>query len=418
MPGRRTSYFERYSASEANRLDEIVALQRGVIARRIHLIASACYPFDSVLRALAEPSFVLPAEGMPGARYLPGAEVMDLVEGAGEELALELFGQPAGYRATLQPHSGTQANQIVYNAVLQPDDTVLCLRPRDGGHISHTVLISRRHPTVNYGLAADGTVDYDQMRALALKHRPRLIIAGGSALPRAIDFGICAEVAAEVGAILHADVSHTATFVAGKLHPNTFPHCDFVTFNSVKNLRGPNAGILMYRSEFAADVASAVFPTTQGGANEGGMLAKLACLLEWHERDIEAYAASIVECAERLGRGLTKRGIDLVTGGTDCHILLLDLRDLPLSGAEAERRLESLGVLANRNLVPGDPRSPMQTSGLRIGTTNLAILGYEPDDLVQLADWLTEVLSDGAPSKELIDHLIDKYQGHLVAPMW
>jgi glycine hydroxymethyltransferase len=418
VPGRRTSYFDRYSAGGTSRLDELVALQRGVISRRIHLIASACYPFDSVLRALAEPSSVLPAEGMPGARYLPGAEVMDLVEEAGEDLTLELFGRPPGYRATLQPHSGTQANQIVYNAVLQPDDTVLCLRPRDGGHISHTVLLSRRHPTVNYGLTADGTLDYDHMRALAIEHRPRLIIAGGSALPRAIDFGVCADIADEVGALLHADISHTATFVAAKLHPSAFPHCDFVTFSAAKNLRGPNAGVLIYRSEFEADVQASVFPTTQGGANEGGMLGKLACLLEWNERDIGTYAANIVACAQTLGRELAKCNISLVTGGTDCHMLLLDLRGLGLSGADVEHRLESLGVLANRNLVPGDPRSPSATSGLRIGATNLAILGYEAEDLKRLADWLTRAITDGAPSTETVDDLVNKYQGHLVAPMW
>ncbi|MDQ4126314.1 MAG: beta-eliminating lyase-related protein [Actinomycetota bacterium] len=418
MPRRRVSYFDRYSASDATRLDELVALQRGVIGSRIHLIASACYPFDAVLRALAEPSFVLPAEGMPGARYLPGAEVMDLVEEAGEDLTLELFGRPPGYRATLQPHSGTQANQIVYNAVLQPDDAVLCLRPRDGGHISHTVLISRRHPTINYGLAADGAVDYDQMRALALAHRPRLIIVGGSALPRAVDFKVCAGIAAEVGALLHADVSHTATFVAAKLHPSTFPHCDFVTFNSVKNLRGPNSGLLVYRSEFASAVAGSIFPTTQGGANESGMLGKLACLLEWHQRDIRAYASAIVTCARTLGNELTTRGIRLVTGGTDSHLLLLDLRGLKYSGADLERRLECRGVLANRNLVPADPRSPTETSGLRLGATNLAILGYKPNDLSLLADWLTRALSDEPPSAGTVEHLVQKYQRHLVAPVW
>jgi len=418
VPGRRASYFDRYSVRDTSRLDELVALQRGVIGRRIHLVASASYPFDSVLQALAEPSFVLPAEGPPGARYLPGAAVMDVVEDTGEDLTLELFGRPPGYRATLQPHSGTQANQIVYNAVLRPDDTVLCLRPRDGGHISHTVLISRRHSTVNYGLTPDGTVDYGQMRAMAIEHRPRLIIAGGSALPRAIDFEVCGDIAREVGALLHADVSHTATFVAAKLHPSVFPHCDFVTFNTVKNLRGPNAGILVYRSEFEADVQASIFPTTQGGANESGMLGKLACFLEWHERGIVAYAANIIACAKTLGEELAKHDIGLVTGGTDSHMLLLDLRGLGVSGAEIEHRLESLGVLANRNLVPGDPRSPTQTSGLRIGATNLAILGYEPEDLRLLAGWLAAALSDEAPSTATVDDLIEKYQGHLVAPMW
>ncbi|MDQ3964540.1 MAG: serine hydroxymethyltransferase [Actinomycetota bacterium] len=418
VPGRRTSYFDRCSSLEAGRIDDLVALQRGVIGSRIHLVASACYPFDSVLRALAEPSFVLPAEGMPGARYLPGAAVMDLVEDTGEDLTLELFGRPTGYRATLQPHSGTQANQIVYNAVLHPDDTVLCLRPRDGGHISHTVVISRRHATINYGLTTQGLVDYDEMRALAIKHRPRLIIAGGSALPRAIDFRVCADIAREVGALLHADLSHTATFVAAKLHPSTFPHCDFVTFNSVKNLRGPNAGVLIYRSEFEGDVHSSIFPTTQGGANESFMLGQLACLLEWQERDIEAYAAGIVFSAKTLGREFAKSNISLVTGGTDSHMLLLDLREFGLSGAEAEHRLDSLGVLANRNLVPGDPRSPRETSGLRIGVTNLSILGYESEDLRLLANWIAQVLTDQAPSRAIVDHLVDKYQRHLVAPMW
>jgi glycine hydroxymethyltransferase len=413
----RTAYFDR-SSSSLNRLDKLVLLQRGLIGSQIHLIASACYPFDSVLRALAEPSCVLPAEGMPGARYLPGSAAMDIVEQAGEDLVLELFGRPPGYRATLQPHSGTQANQIVYNAVLKQGDTVLCLRPRDGGHISHTVLISRRHPTVNYGLTAEGVVDYEQMRALAIEHRPQLIIAGGSALPRAIDFNICADIAKEAGALLHADVSHTATFIAAQLHPNTFPHCDFVTFNPVKNMRGPNGGILIYRSDFEAAVQASVFPTTQGGANENSMLGKFACLLEWHERDIGTYAAGIVACAETLGREITRHKIGLVTGGTDCHILLLDLQEFSLSGAEAEHRLESLGVLANRNLIPGDTRSPMSTSGLRLGSANLAILGYEPDDLRLLAGWLAQALTDGSHSRSTIDHLVNKYQRHLVAPMW
>jgi len=418
MVGRRVSYFERWSASEPGRLDELIAMQRGVIGRRIHLVASACYPFDSVLRALAEPSFVLPAEGMPGARYLPGADVMDLVEQEGEELVLELFGRPPGYRATLQPHSGTQANQVVYNAVLRPDDTVLCLNPRDGGHISHTVLLSRRYPTVNYGLTTDGRVDYEQLRALAAEHRPRLIIAGGSALPRAIDFEVCAEVAQDVGALLHADVSHTATFVAGGEHLSTFPHCDFVTFNTGKNLRGPNAGVVVYRADFAAAVANSIFPTTQGGANESGMLGKLACFLEWRKRDISAYARDIVACATTLGRALRDRDIDLVTGGTDCHMLLLDLRAVGISGAEAELRLESLGVLANRNLVPGDPRSPRETSGLRLGTANLAILGYGASDLELLGDWLAQTLTGRPRPVGAVEYLVEKYQAHLVATMW
>jgi glycine hydroxymethyltransferase len=418
MPRGRSSYFERYSAWPTDRLDEIVALQRGVIGRRLHLIASACYPFDSVLRALAEPSFVLGAEGMPRARYLPGASVMDRVEEEGEELVLELFGRPSGYRATLQPHSGTQANQIVYNAVLRPDDKVLCMRPRDGGHISHTVLIARRNQAVHYGLTPGGLIDYDEMASVAAQQRPRLIIAGGSSLPRAIDFERCAKIARSVDAILHADVSHTATFVAAGLHPSTFPYCDFVTFNTVKNLRGPNAGVLVYRDELKSAVHSSIFPTTQGGANESGMLAKYACFVEWQQRDIRAFARAIVSNAQTLGRRLSANGLPAVTGGTDCHLLLLDLRPLGVTGADAERRLESLGVLANRNQVPGDTRSPQETSGLRLGATNLTILGYDEADLEQLADWLWQTLSGESSSAEVIEGLLAKYQDHLVAPVW
>ena len=418
MPSERSSYFERYAVWPTNRLNEIVALQRGMIGRRLHLVASSSYPFDSVLRALAEPSFVLGIEGMPRDRYLPGAAVMDIVEEEGEELVLRLFDDPTGYRATLQPHSATQANQIVYNTVLRPDDTVLSLRPRDGGHISHTVLLSRRNEPIYYGLTPEGLIDYEEMAALAVSHRPRLIIVGGSSIPRAIDFARCGEIARDVGAVLHADVSHTATFIAAGLHSAAFPHCDFATFNTMKNLRGPNGGVLVYRSELASSVHRSIFPTTQGGANESGMMAKYACFLEWQQRGIQPYARSIVRTAKVLGRRLVSNGIPLVTGGTDCHLMLVDLRSMDLTGADAEHMFESLGVLANRNQVPGDDRSPQLTSGLRVGVANLTILGYEDGDLETLADWMWSTLSGAPPSDTTIEHLIAKYQGHLVAPVW
>jgi glycine hydroxymethyltransferase len=212
-------YFEKFSANRLNRLREITDLQWNILGSHIHLIASACYPFPSVLKALSEPSHVLPAEGMPLARYLPGSEVMDIVEIEGEKMVLERFGSPIGYRATLQPHSGTQANQIVFNAVLKEDDPVLCLRARDGGHISHTVLIGRRNPTFNFELAEDGQLDYDGLETLARKIKPKLIIVGGSALPRQINFSICAEIAKRHNSYLHADISHTVTTSIKLTHP-------------------------------------------------------------------------------------------------------------------------------------------------------------------------------------------------------
>lgn len=389
------------------RIKEITDLQWGILGGCIHLIASASYPFASVLNALAEPSMVLPAEGMPGARYLPGSTAMDLVEVEGEALVLGLFGNPCGYRATLQPHSGSQANQMAFNAVLKQDDVVLCMNPRDGGHISHTVLIGRRNRTLNFGLTAEGLPDYQQLRQLALEHRPKLIIVGGSALPRQIDFALCGDIARESGAYLHADVSHTATFIAAGIHQSPFPHSDFVTFNTVKNLRGPNGGILVYREQLQKAVHSSVFPTSQGGANENGMLGKFAALLEWNQRDIAAHARGIVNQAHAMAAVFREEGLRLTTGGTDCHILLIELTER--SGAEVERCMEDVGVLVNKNLIPNDKRSPSETSGIRLGTTNLAILGYEPGDTAELARWIARVLRDDSYSQEIIDHLVGKY---------
>jgi glycine hydroxymethyltransferase len=358
---------------------------------------------------MAEPSFLLPAEGMPGERYLPGAHVMDMVETEGEQLALKLFGNPSGYRASLQPHSGTQANQIVYNAVLQPDDNVLCLNAKDGGHISHSVLISRRHRTFNYGLNENGLIDYERLEVMTREKKPKLIIVGGSALPRQIDFARCGKIARDGGAFLHADISHTATFIAAGVHAAAFPHCDFATFNTSKNLRGPNSGIIIFREEYTKRVHSSIFPTTQGGANEPGMLAKFAALFEWTKRDIRTYATDIVHASRILGEVLTERQIKQISGGTDCHLLLLDLRSNPVTGAELERRFERNGVLVNRNLIPGDARSPMHTSGLRLGSTNLTILGYEDIDVSRLGHWIADVIEGTKVDVDFIPELLRKY---------
>ncbi len=402
-------YFTKYADSELNRLHEIVDLQWGVLGSHVHLIASACYPFPSVLEALAQPSFVLPAEGMPGARYLPGSQVMDIVESTGEDMVLRAFGSPTEYSATLQPHSGTQANQMVFNAVLKDSDKVLCLQPRDGGHVSHTVLIGRRNQSIYYGLTNDGTLDYNELHELAIANSPKLIIVGGSALPRQIDFRLCGEIAQECGAYLHADVSHTATFIAAGLHQSVFPHCDFVTFNTVKNLRGPNGGVLIFRSELEKVVHRSVFPMTQGGANETNMLGKFVTFLEWERRDIRRYANEIVRQARCMSSVLESDGITLATGGTDCHILLLSLVDNDKSGADWERTFEEQGVLVNKNLIPNDTRSPSRTSGIRIGTANLAILNYELQDTMALAGWIGQQLRGEHADNELIPHLIEKY---------
>jgi glycine hydroxymethyltransferase len=407
--------FSRIGGALPNRLRQLMDLQWHQIDSLIHLIASASYPFPSVLQALSEPSFVFPAEGMPGSRYLPGSAVMDDVEIEGGDLALRLMRAPRDYCATLQPHSGTQANQMVYHAVLKPQDCVVALHPKNGGHISHTVLIGRVNKVHYFELDQSGLPDYAQLEVLANQVKPRLIIVGGSSLPRQIDFHRCGEIARQCGAYLHGDISHTATFIAGGLHASPFPHCDFLTFNTVKNLRGPNGGVLIFRRDHKEAIARAIFPTSQGGANETNMLGKFAAFSEWQTHDINAYASSIVTSAQIMGKELESAGMYLVTNGTDSHILLVDLRTTGQTGADVERRLESIGVLVNRNLVPHDPRPPLETSGIRIGTANLAILKYEEADLKLLARLIANAILNQGTDMGLVKKLLAKYNSD---PSW
>ena len=407
--GGKRKYYDRFEKHSSGRLDEIIAMQRGLISNHLHLIASACFPFPSILKVQAEPSTLLPVEGMPGERYLPGASVMDIIEAEGERMLLDMFPDSEGYRASLQPHSGTQANQIVYNAILSEKDEVLCLKPADGGHISHTVLISRRNKTYNFGLTAEGHVDYDLLEKRTLEHSPKLIIVGGSSLPRMIDFAKCKEIAQKVGAFLHADISHTSPFIMAGLHANALPYCDFATFNMVKNLRGPNSGTVLYRENFHDAICRSIFPGTQGGANEPCLLAKYATLCEWQSRSISSFADRIVAISQLWARIMTRRGIKLVTDGTDSHILLLDLREYKATGAEFEKRFESHHVLLNKNQVPGDQRGPSVTSGLRIGTTNLAILGVNQVDLELLGNWICDVIEDKEGLSDIVSQILQKY---------
>jgi len=388
----------------------------GVIGRWIHLIASACYPFPEAMKALAEPMCVFPIEGLPSARYFPGTQVMDLIESAAEELITELFSLSDDYGSTIQPHSGTQANQVVFNAVLNATDTVLSLSTTDGGHISHKVLLARRNPVVFYPLGPDGIIDYTKLEELAKQHQPRLIIAGGSACPREIDFSKIGRIARGMGALFHADVSHTATFIAAGVHRSVFPDADFATFNMSKNMRGPNGGVLIYRRGYQERVARALFPDTQGGPNENTMFAKLVALEKLTTIDLRGYAQRMVDIARSLATILKERGLEVATGGTDSHQVLIDLRRQDLTGAAAEKHLESYRVLVNRNLVSKDPQKPWITSGVRLGTSCLTILEYSDPDVRRLAHWIADRLLgvESADPISLIDELTGKYNSRLI----
>jgi glycine hydroxymethyltransferase len=357
----------------------------------------------------------LPVEGLPGDRYFPGMAVMDAIEGRAEELLLALFAPNEAYRATIQPHSGTQANQVVYNAVLGEGDVVLSLLPQEGGHISHKVLVGRRNMSIPYHLGNDGKIDYDALEALAVARRPKLIIAGGSACPREIDFALLGAIAHRTGALLHADISHTATFVAGGVHRPAAPHADFITFNLSKNLRGPNGGVLVYREERHTAVKRALFPNTQGGPNENAMFAKLVALEKLIGSDIRGYAQQMIDNARMIVETFRERGLRVVTGGTDCHLVLVDLRG-HMSGLRAEQECERFRVLVNRNLIPNDNEKPWITSGIRIGTSCITILDYSNADVKRLAHWIADRVTEvaGANASALVDELTAKYNKALL----
>jgi glycine hydroxymethyltransferase len=409
-------YLTRFSETSSERIRSIIDMHWGIIRHWIHLIASASYPFPAVMKALSEPMCVFPIEGLPGERYFPGTAVMDEVENQAEELLRAMFAPGLEYRATIQPHSATQANQIVFNAVLGRGDVVLSLKPSDGGHVSHRVLNGGEERVKFYPLTPGGTIDYAALDGLARRVRPKLIIAGGSSYPREIDFAALGAIARGSGALLHADISHTATFVAAGIHAAVAPHADFISFNMVKNMRGPNGGALIYRSEHRRDVARGLFPKTQGGANENMMFAKLVTLEELRRIDLQEYARRLVAVARLMAATLEARGVPIVTGGTDSHVVLVDLRSSEMTGADAERACERYRVLANRNLVPNDIRRPDVASGVRLGSACVTILGYSDADIIRLAHWLADRFT-GAQANDpeaLVSELTSRYNEALL----
>lgn len=399
----------RFKRDGLERANAIADAGWGLIRDWVHLIASASYPFPEVLSAMMQPFMAFPVEGLPGHRYFPGTSAMDEIENRSEQLLRSLF-SAADFHATIQPHSGTQANQIVFNAVLKADDVVLSLSPSSGGHISHTVLVGRRNPVVHYRVGPDGKIDSAELRNLARKALPKLIIAGGSALPREFDFKSAYEIAQDVGAFLHADVSHTALFIAAGIHEPITRYADFISFNMVKNLRGPAGGVLLYRKDHATAVRRALFPDTQGGPNETVLFAKYVALEMLTQRFVRPFAARVVSNARMMCHVFADRGIPVVAGGTDSHIVLLDLSGFAATGLEAERRCEDNRILANRNLIPGDARKPEIASGLRLGAACISILKYEAEDVRALSIAIADLLSERTRDvSEIVRTLTNRY---------
>ncbi len=407
-----------YSFEEITKVDpEIAEAIQSEMARQdshIELIASENWVSKAVMAAMGSPLTNKYAEGYPGKRYYGGCQCVDVVEDLARERAKELFG--CDY-ANVQPHSGAQANLAVFFAMVQPGDTVMGMNLDAGGHLTHgsPVNISGKYfNIVAYGVDENGYIDYEDVRSKALEHKPKLIVAGASAYARTIDFKKFREIADEVGAYLMVDMAHIAGLVAAGLHPSPIPYADVVTTTTHKTLRGPRGGLILCNQE-AADKFNfnkAVFPGIQGGPLEHVVAAKAVCFKEALSPEFKEYQAQIIKNAQALANGLMERGVKIVSGGTDNHLMLVDLSSEEVTGKELEKRLDAAHITCNKNTIPNDPRSPFVTSGVRLGTPAVTTRGMKEEDMDVIAECISLVLQseDNVPKvKAMVEELTKKY---------
>ena len=394
-----------YSTEEIRKIDpeiaEAIELEVNRQRNKIELIASENFVSNAVIEAMGTPLTNKYAEGYPGKRYYGGCEYVDIVENLAIERAKEVFGCE---HANVQPHSGAQANLAVFFAVLNPGDTVLGMNLSHGGHLSHgsPVNISGKYfNVIPYGVSEkDSLIDYDAVEKLALENKPKLIVAGASAYPRVIDFERLSDIAKKSGAYLMVDIAHIAGLVAAGLHPSPVPYADFVTTTTHKTLRGPRGGMIMCKEEHAKLINKAVFPGIQGGPLMHIIAAKAVCLKEALSDEFKDYQKQIVKNAKALAAALMNEGFKLVSGGTDNHLMLLDLRDTELTGKAAEHMLDEVGITANKNTIPFETTSPFITSGVRLGTPAVTSRGMKEEDMKEIAALIALTLNSFEEKKE------------------
>ena len=388
------------------RTDKAVADAMGLELQRqrdnIELIASENFVSPAVMAAMGSVLTNKYAEGYPGKRYYGGCQYVDIVEDIARDRLKQLFGAE---HANVQPHSGAQANSAVYFALLQPGDKVMGMSLAHGGHLTHGSPVNmsgKLYDFVSYGVNDDGFIDYDELRRTALENKPKLIVAGASAYPRVIDFEKIAAVAKEVGAIFMVDMAHIAGLVAAGLHPNPVKYADIVTTTTHKTLRGPRGGAILCREEYAKAIDKGIFPGSQGGPLMHIIAAKAVCFGEALKPEFKDYQQRIIDNAQALSKGLLSRGVNLVSGGTDNHLMLVDLRDTGVTGKELEHRLDAVNITANKNSIPNDPEKPFVTSGLRLGTPAATTRGLDTADMDVIADCIAKAIFDFDNSAESI----------------
>ena len=402
---------KNYDLELANAMEDELSRQRD----HIELIASENFVSKAVMAAMGSPLTNKYAEGYPGKRYYGGCQHVDVVENLAIERAKELFG--CGY-VNVQPHSGAQANLAAFFAMVEPGDTVMGMSLADGGHLTHgsPVNISGKYfNIVSYGVNDDGFIDYDEVLKVAKECKPKLIVAGASAYPREIDFKKFREIADEVGAYLMVDMAHIAGLVAAGLHMSPIPYADVVTTTKHKTLRGPRGGMILASEESAAkfNFNKAVFPGIQGGPLMHVIAAKAVCFKEALSDEYKAYMRDVKDNAAALAKGLTDRGFNLISGGTDNHLMLVDLRNMNVTGKECEKLLDAANITCNKNAIPKDPASPFVTSGIRLGTPAVTSRGMKAADMDIIAEAIHMLVTDAEANKDkamsLVKTLTDKY---------
>ncbi len=379
----------------------------------IELIASENFVSEAVMEAMGSHLTNKYAEGYPGKRYYGGCEKVDIVENIARDRAKELFGAD---HANVQPHSGSQANIAVYFAMLKPGDTILGMNLNHGGHLTHgspVNLSGKYFNIVPYGVDETGYIDYDEFERIAKEAQPKMIVAGASAYARVIDFERISQIAKAVGAYFMVDIAHIAGLVAAGLHPSPVPYADFVTTTTHKTLRGPRGGLILCKAEYAQAIDKAIFPGTQGGPLMHVIAAKAVCFKEALSPEFKEYAKQVIANSKALAEGLMANGIDIVSGGTDNHLMLVDLRSVDLTGKAAEKMLDEVCITCNKNTIPFDPQTPFVTSGIRLGAAAVTTRGMKEEDMKEIADIIAMVLKDFDNKKDeaiaRVKALTDKY---------
>ncbi len=391
-------FVKKYDPAVAHAMNLELGRQRN----NLELIASENIVSPAVMAAMGSVLTNKYAEGYPGKRYYGGCEYVDIVEQIAIDRAKELFGAQG---ANVQPHSGAQANMAAYSAVLEPGDTVMGMSLAHGGHLSHGSPVNasgKLYHFIPYGVNDDGFIDYDELQRLADENKPKMIVAGASAYPRIIDFERISKIAKSVGAYFMVDMAHIAGLVAAGLHPSPVPYADIVTTTTHKTLRGPRGGLILCREDLLPAINKAIFPGNQGGPLMHVIAAKAVCFGEALRPEFKDYQKQLLANSKAMAQGLVSRGLNLVSGGTDNHLMLLDLRGTGVTGKELEHRLDSVNITANKNAVPNDPEKPFVTSGVRLGSAAVTTRGLVEEDMEKIAEYIYLCITDYEAKKDEI----------------